>query len=101
MRLTDTIQTTDTLFQQVGVERQIEHHQVAGELEVTPFRTDFRAQQNLCAAVFFTEPGRGAVALDDGHPLVEHGGSNTFTLAQNLLQLQRGGRFGADHQHFL
>ena len=48
------------------------------------------AQQNLCAAVFFTEPGRGAVTLDNGHALVEHGGSNTFALAQNLLRVLNG-----------
>ena len=101
MRLADTIQTADALLEQIRVKRQIEHHQVAGELEVTAFRADFRAQQNLCAAVLFSEPRRGAVALDDGHAFVEHGGANAFTLAQNLLQLQRGGRFGADHQHFL
>jgi hypothetical protein len=32
---------------------------------------------------------------------VEHGGADTFALAQNLLQLQGGGRFSTDHQHFL
>ncbi|MNC05641.1 hypothetical protein D3C75_531310 [compost metagenome] len=32
--LTDTIQSADTLFQQVRVERQIEQHQMAGKLEV-------------------------------------------------------------------
>lgn len=35
--LTDTIQSADTLFQQIRVERQIEQHQMAGKLEVTPF----------------------------------------------------------------
>ena len=37
VRLTDTVQTADTLLQQVRVEWQIKHHQVAGELEVTAF----------------------------------------------------------------
>ncbi len=37
VRLTDTIQTTDTLLQQVRVKRQIEHHQTAGKLEITAF----------------------------------------------------------------
>ena len=32
--LTDTIQSADTLFQQIRVERQIEQHQMAGKLEV-------------------------------------------------------------------
>ncbi|MND14629.1 hypothetical protein D3C80_48190 [compost metagenome] len=32
---------------------------------------------------------------------MEDRGANTFTLAQHLLQLQRGGGFRADHQHLL
>ena len=32
---------------------------------------------------------------------MEHRRANTFAFAQDLLQLQRGGRFGADDQHFL
>ena len=35
--LADTVKTADTLLQQIRVERQIEHHQIAGELEVTAF----------------------------------------------------------------
>ncbi len=37
VRLTNTVETANTLFQQIRVERQIEHHQMAGELEVTAF----------------------------------------------------------------
>ena len=47
--LTDTVEAPDTLLQQIRVKRQIEHHQLIGKLEVTPFRTDFRAEQHLCA----------------------------------------------------
>ena len=101
VRLTNTVQTTNTLLQQVRVERQIEHHQTAGELEVTPLGADLRAEQHLGTAVLFGEPRRGAVALDNGHALMEHRRANTFPLAQNLLKLQRGGGFGADDQHFL
>jgi hypothetical protein len=67
VRLANTVQTANTLLQQVRVEWQVKHHQMAGELEVTPFRADFRAQQNLCAAILFTEPGGSAVALDNGY----------------------------------
>ncbi|MNP52729.1 hypothetical protein D3C76_1471390 [compost metagenome] len=35
--LTDTIQSADTLFQQIRVEGQIEQHQMAGKLEVAAF----------------------------------------------------------------
>lgn len=101
MRLTDTIQTPNTLLQQIRVEWQVKHYHVAGELEVTSFRTDFRAQQYLRAGVFFGKPGGSAVTFDNRHTFVEYRGANTFTFAQYLLQLQRSGSFGADHQHFL
>ena len=101
MSLADTVKTADTLLQQIRVERQVEHHQIAGELEVTAFGADLRTQQHLSAGIFLGEPGGGAVAFDNRHPFVEHRGANAFALAQDLLQLQRGGRFGADDQHFL
>ncbi len=53
VRLANTIQTADTLLKQIRVEGQIEHHQTAGELEVTPFGADFGTEQYLCAAVLF------------------------------------------------
>lgn len=57
-------------------------------------------QQHLRAFLFGGEVGGGAVALDDRQPFVEHRGADRFTLAQHLLQLQRGVGLGADHQHF-
>ncbi len=101
MHLTNTVQTANTLFQQVRIERQIKHHQMAGELEVTPFGADFRAQHHLGAAIFFAKPGRSAVTFNDRHPFMEHGGADTFALAQNLLQLKRSGGFRTDDQNFL
>ena len=101
MRLTNTVQTANTLFQQIRVERQVKHHQIAGELEVTPFGADFRTQHYLGAAIFFAKPCCGAVTLNDRHPFMEYGGADTFALAQNLLQLKRGSGFRADNQHFL
>ena len=87
VRLTDTVETADTLLQQIRVKRQVEHHQVAGELEVTSFGADFGAQQHLRAGVFFGKPRRGAVAFDNRHPFMEHRGADAFALAQHLLQL--------------
>ena len=101
VRLADTVEAADTLLQQIRVKRQIEHHQIAGELEVASFGTDLRAQQHLGAGVFFGKPRRGAVAFYNRHSFMEHGGADTFALAQHLLQLQRGGGLGADHQHLL
>lgn len=100
MHLADTVQTADTLLQQIRVERQIEHHQLTGELEVAAFGADLGTQQHLRAFLFGGEVGSGAVALDDRQPFVEHRGADRFTLAQHLLQLQRGVGLGADHQHF-
>ena len=40
VHLADTVQTADTLLQQIRVERQIEHHQLTGELEVAAFGAD-------------------------------------------------------------
>ena len=65
VRLADTIETADTLLQQIRVKRQVEHHQTAGELEVAPFGTDFGAEQHLRAVLFRGEPGGGAVAFDN------------------------------------
>src|SRR5690606_2455260 len=42
--LSDAIETADTLFKQVGIERQIPHDEVMCELEVTTFRSDFRTK---------------------------------------------------------
>ena len=99
--LADTIQTSDTLFQQIRVERQIEHHHFAGKLEVTAFGADFRTQQNLRAIFLRSEVRGGAVTFNDRQTFMEHSGADRFTLTQNLLQLQRGGGFGTDNQHFL
>lgn len=101
VRLADTVETTDTLLQQIRVKRQVEHHQVAGELEVASFGADLGAQQHLGAGVFFSKPRRGAVAFDNRHPFMEHRGADAFALAQHLLQLQGGGGLSADYQHLL
>ena len=101
VRLADTVETTDTLLQQIRVKRQVEHHQVAGELEVASFGADLGAQQHLGAGVFFSKPRRGAVAFDNRHPFMEHRGADAFALAQHLFQLQGGGGLSADYQHLL
>ena len=101
VRLADTVQTANTLFQQVRVKRQIEHDQLACELEVTAFGTNLGTQQNLSTGIFFGKPCGCTVTFDDGHTFMEHGGTNAFTLTQNLLKLQCCRRFGTNHQHLL
>ncbi len=99
--LADTIETTDTLFQQIRVERQIEQHQVAGKLEVATLGADLGAEQHLGAPLGLGEIGGGLVPLQDGHPLVEHGATDPLAGTQRLFQGDGGGSFGADHQYLL
>ncbi|MNM84758.1 hypothetical protein D3C81_968560 [compost metagenome] len=96
--LADPVQSTDTLFQQVRVGRQVEQHQVMGELEVATFTADFRADQHLCAKFFVGEVGGGAVTLEDVHALVEHRGRDAGAHAQGVFQVHGGFGVGADHQ---
>ncbi|MNF69373.1 hypothetical protein D3C84_512530 [compost metagenome] len=98
--LADPVQTTDALFQQVRVGRQVEQHQVMGELEVATFTADFRADQHLRAKLFVGEVGGGAVTLEDVHALVEHRGRDAGAHAQGVFQVHGGFGVGADHQHF-
>ncbi len=41
LALANTIEATNTLFQQVGIARQIKQNQVMGELKVASFAADF------------------------------------------------------------
>src|SRR5690606_875820 len=81
MLLADAVKTANTLRKQGGMQRQVKQEQVVGELEVTSFTADFRAQQDLCAVFIVGKPGSGAVTLNDAHAFVESGGGNTGTHA--------------------
>jgi len=98
MFLADPVQTADPLFQQVGVGRQVEQHQVVGELEVAAFAADFRTDQHLGAEFFIGEVGGGAVTFEDVHAFVEHRGRDAGAHAQGVFQVHRGFGVGADHQ---
>nr|GFA26240.1 hypothetical protein [Tanacetum cinerariifolium] len=71
--LADPVETTDTLFQQVGVGRQVEQHQMMRELEIAAFTADFRADQHLSAKLF---------------------------VGEGVLEIHRGFGVSADDQHF-
>ena len=43
LRLSDSIQTSDALFHQGRVQRQIKENQVVAELEIASLGTDFRS----------------------------------------------------------
>ena len=98
--LANAVQTANTLFQQVWVGRQIEQYQMVGELEVTTFATDFRADKHLSPELFIREVGGCAVALQNVHAFVEDRGRNTGTHAQGVFQIHCCFGVGADHQYF-
>ena len=98
--LADAVQATDTLFQQIRMGRQIEHHQMMSELKVATFTADLRTDHHLGTELLVGEEGCGTVALDDAHAFVEYGGRNAAAHAQCIIQVQRSFSVGSDHQHF-
>ncbi len=62
--LADAIQTTNALLEQIGIQRQIEQHQMMGKLEIAPFAADFRANQNLTAGIFISKVSGSAIPLN-------------------------------------
>ena len=97
--LADPVQAADALLQHVGMAGQVEQHQMMGELEVAPLAADLRADQRLGAFLGIGEPGGGAIPLEQAHALVEGGHAQPLALAQDLFQIHRRLRIGADHQH--
>ena len=97
--LADTVQTADTLFQQVRVGRQVEHHQVVRKLEVAAFAADLGADQHLGAELFIGKVGGCPVALQNAHALMEHRGRNAGAHAQGVFQVHGGFGVGTDDQH--
>jgi len=96
--LADPVQAPDALFQQVGVGRQVEQHQVMGELEVAAFTADFRADQHLGTELFIGKIGSGAVTLQNIHAFVEYRGRDAGAHTQGVFQVHGGFGVGADHQ---
>ena len=64
--LADAIQSTDTLFKQFGVGRQIDKHQMLTKLKVPSFAAAL-ATDKQSRTIGTRKPGGIAVALQDGH----------------------------------
>ena len=96
--LADPVEAADALLEQVRVGRQVEQHQMVGELEVAAFAADFRADQHLGAELFVGEVGGGAVALENAHAFVEHRGGDARTQAQGVFQVEGRLGVGTDDQ---
>ncbi len=98
--LADAVETTDPLFEQIRVGRQIEHHQVMGKLEVTALGTDFRADQYLSTELFISEVRGCTIALQNAHAFMEGAGRDTRAHAQGVFEVHRSFGMGTDDQHF-
>ena len=101
MLLANAVQSPDALLQQIGVQRQVEQHQVATELEVAAFTADLGAHQNLGAAFGAGKIGGGAVAVDQVHVAMEHAAADAGIDPQILLQTDGRDILRADQQNLL
>ena len=97
--LTDPVQTTDALFQQIRMERQVKADQVLRKLKIAAFTTNFGTDQRLSTAVFLGKVGSSAVAFDKAQVLVEGRATNTGFQVQKVLQRNRCFFMRADHKH--
>ena len=70
--LADAVETPDTLFQQLRIDRQIKQHQVMRELKIAAFAADLRAEKDACAFLF-GEPCGVSIPLHEGQAFMENG----------------------------
>ena len=68
--LANPIEPSDALFQEFGVQRQIEQDEVVRELEIASFAADLRTDQQP-RPVGLGKPGGVAIPLHQGETLVE------------------------------
>ena len=90
--LADAIQAANALLEQIGIQRQIEQHQMMGKLEIAAFAADFRADQHLAAGFLVGKERRGAVAFDQAHAFVEYRNKLPGRFFHRLRQIARGAR---------
>jgi hypothetical protein len=69
--LADAVESADTLFEQLGILREIEKHEVMRKLEVPSLAADLRAEQDARALVVGEECGI-AIALKQREALMEN-----------------------------
>ncbi len=98
--LSDTVQPTNPLLQQVRIGRQVEQHQMMGKLEVTTFAANLGADQRLGALLTVGEIGRGTVPLHQTQVFVERRTADTGPQLQVVLQRHGCFGVGTDHHHF-
>ena len=97
--LADAVEAADALFEEAGVEREVEEDEVVGELEVAALAADFGAEEEL-RAVGLGEPCGLTVALDERQALVEKADLHGDLLLQRGLEGGHLARGFADEQGF-
>ena len=71
VHLTDPVQASNALLNQVRLRGQVKHHQMAGELKISTFTSDLRADHDLSSLVSFREITGGPVSGHQVHTFVE------------------------------
>ena len=97
--LTDPVETSDPLFQQVGMCGQIQTDQMVTELEVPAFAADFRADQHRAPMFHIGEVSRRPIALYQVHVFMKQRNVDPVLLPQVLFAGQRVLAAMTDRQH--
>ena len=80
--------------------RQVKADEVLGELEITAFATNFRANQRLRSSSFLCEVGRCAIPFDQTQCLMESGAADACFEVQIMLQCH-GSLFMSTYDQYL
>jgi hypothetical protein len=98
--LTDAVEATYALFQQLGVLGEVEQDEVVGELKIPAF-TAYLGANEQAGAVLLGEVGGIAVALEESESLVEDSGGDFDLLLEAVQNI--GGRIRrfANHENLL
>lgn len=97
--LADAVQATDALFKQFDIVREIQEDKMVGELEVSAFTADFRADEQA-HSFGVGKGGRMTVALEQGETFVEEFAVNIDLLLNALTNEGSHVCSVADGEHF-
>src|SRR5258708_1473831 len=98
--LPNPVEPPDALFQQLGIQRQIEQDEVMSELEVASFAANLRTDQQP-RAVRLGEPRRIAIPLQKSQSFVENAGLDGQVMAKRRIDGFRLLNAATNQQHLL
>ena len=101
MPLADAIEAADALFDQIGILRHIEQHQMARKLEVAALAADFGTDQQLCVFFGIGEIGRRAIARNQIESFMKDCRAYALAQPQPGFQGLRGVSARADYESFV